>query len=143
MKFGFVLAIAAVAVAGCVTPSQPGAEGVQATIQVQQGREFELAVLQDARITGTSVTVRFLGVLNDSRCPSDVKCVWAGNAIARFNLSAPGQQALITSLNTTLDPKSVQYGGLTLTLTGLKPVPKSGSAIPSTSYVAVLTTSGN
>lgn len=140
MRSVFVLAFAALAALGCVTPSQPGAEGVKATIQVQQGREFELAVLQDAKITGTSVTVRFLGVTNDSRCPSDVKCVWAGNAIARFNLSAPGQQALVTSLNSTLDPKSVQYGGITLSLTGLKPVPKSGSTIPATDYVAVLTT---
>jgi hypothetical protein len=124
-------------VAACMTPSQPGGTGTTtAAIQVAPGREFEIGVGQEAKVAGTSIVIRFRGVTNDSRCASDVQCVWAGNAVAGFDLSGAGQ--VDVSLNTTLDPKSVRYAGYTISLVGLKPIPKSGSAIPALEYIATL-----
>ena len=122
---------------GCMTPSQPGTTGtLTPTIQAEVGREFEIAVGQEAKLQGSNVVIRFRGVTNDSRCPSDVQCVWAGNAVAGFDLSGAGQSEAL--INTTLDPKSVSYGGYTIALVGLKPTPKSGSAIPALEYIATL-----
>jgi hypothetical protein len=124
-------------VTGCTTPSQPGtAASAKPVIQVDVGREFEIAVGQEAKVQGTRVVIRFRGVTNDSRCPSDVQCVWAGNAVAAFGLSGDG--AADAALNTTLDPKSIRYAGYTITLLAMKPVPKSGSAIPALEYVATV-----
>jgi len=121
----------------CMTPSQPGGSGsVTPAIQVDPGREFDIAVGQEAKITGSGVVIRFRGVTSDSRCPSDVVCVWAGNAVAGFDLRGAG--SVDASLNTTLAPKSVSYSGYTISLVGLKPVPKSGSAIPALDYIASL-----
>ena len=122
---------------GCMTPSQPGTPGtLTPTIQAEVGREFDIAVGQEAKLQGSNVVIRFRGVTNDSRCPSDVQCVWAGNAVAGFDLSGAGQSD--ASLNTTLDPKSVRYAGYTIALVGLKPTPKSGSTIPALEDIATL-----
>ena len=130
----FALLLSATA---CMTPSQPGTPGtLTPTIQAEVGREFDIAVGQEAKLQGSNVVIRFRGVTNDSRCPSDVQCVWAGNAVAGFDLSGAGQSD--ASLNTTLDPKSVSYAGYTIALVGLKPTPKSGSTIPALEYVATL-----
>ena len=130
----FALLLSATA---CMTPSQPGTPGtLTPTIQAEVGREFDIAVGQEAKLQGSNVVIRFRGVTNDSRCPSDVQCVWAGNAVAGFDLSGAGQSD--ASLNTTLDPKSVSYAGYTIALAGLKPTPKSGSTIPALEYVATL-----
>ena len=130
----FALLLSATA---CMTPSQPGTPGtLTPTIQAEVGREFDIAVGQEAKLQGSNVVIRFRGVTNDSRCPSDVQCVWAGNAVAGFDLSGTGQSD--ASLNTTLDPKSVSYAGYTIALVGLKPTPKSGSTIPALEYVATL-----
>jgi hypothetical protein len=123
--------------AACMAPSQPAGTGtVTPAIQVDVGREFEIAVGQDARVQGSNIVIRFRGVTNDSRCPSDVQCVWAGNAVVNLDLSGEGLSG--ASLNTTLEPKSVRYGGYAIGLVGLKPVPKSGTAIPALEYVATL-----
>ena len=131
---GLALLLAAMA---CTTTSQTGPSGtVTPTIQAQVGQQFDLGVGQEARVQGSNVVIHFRGVTNDSRCPSDVQCVWAGNAVAGFDLSGAGSSD--ASLNTTLEPKSVRYGGYTITLAGIKPVPKSGTPIPALEYIATL-----
>ena len=131
----FVMVLAA----ACTTPSHPGDPGpVIPGVQVQTGREFDLGVGQEVQVQGSSVSVRFIGVSEDSRCAVDVQCVWAGNAIVRLGLSATGTAGTEAALNTTLDPKSVTFAGYTVRLAGLKPQPRSGTAMPVSSYVATL-----
>ena len=123
-------------VASCMTPSQPGSNGgVIPSVQVQPNRQFDLAVGQEARIQGTPISVRFNSVGEDSRCPSDVQCVWAGNAVVSLSLTSTEGPSVETSVNTTLDPKLASYGGYSIRLVGLKPTPKSGRKIPMTEYV--------
>ena len=123
----------------CTTPSHPGDPGpLTPGVQVQAGREFDLGVGQEVQVQGSSVSVRFIGVSEDSRCAVDVQCVWAGNAIVRLGLSATGTAGTEAALNTTLDPKSVTFAGYSVRLAGLKPLPRSGTAMPVSSYVATL-----
>ena len=123
----------AIALSGCMTPS-----GVSPVVRVQPGRQFELALGQEAQIQGSTVTLRFSGVGEDSRCGTDVQCVWAGNAVVRLTLSSSGATPTESALNTTLDPKQTPYSGYTIRLVGLKPAPKAGKPIPQTEYVATL-----
>ncbi|HET7712685.1 MAG TPA: hypothetical protein VFL80_12205 [Thermoanaerobaculia bacterium] len=130
----FVFAGAMVVAAGaCMTPS-----GVTPVINVQPGRQFDLAVGQEAQIQGTSVNVRFSGVGEDSRCAIDVQCVWAGNAVVMLTLRSSDAPASESALNTTLDPKQTAYAGYNIRLIALKPAPKSGTPKPATEYVATL-----
>lgn len=131
--------LAVLALLGCASPSHPGDPGnVNQGVQVSPGRQFDISPGQEVRVQGSDITIRFSMVSEDSRCPIDVQCVWAGNAIVRLTISAPGKAASDVALNTTLDPKSASFDGYTLALRGLKPQPRSGTAIPSASYVATL-----
>ena len=131
--------IAAAVLLGCASPSHPGDPGnVTQGVLVQSGREFDIAVNSEVQVQGTGIVIRFNGVPEDSRCAIDVQCVWAGNAIVRLNLSAPGATSADFALNTTLDPKSAAFNGYSVRLTGLKPQPRSGTEMPASSYVATL-----
>jgi hypothetical protein len=124
---------------GCASPSHPGDPGnVNQGVQVSPGRQFDISPGQEVRVQGSDITIRFSMVSEDSRCAIDVQCVWAGNAVIRLTIAAPGKAASDVALNTTLDPKSAAYDGYTVTLRGLKPQPRSGTPIPSATYVATL-----
>lgn len=122
-----------------MSTSQPTpAVGTPGSIQVSTGDAFDLAVGQEAQIRGTPVTVRFISVSQDSRCPSDVQCVWAGDAQIRLALSSTAAESSEASIHTNLDPRAATFSGYQIRAVGLKPVPKSGQAIPGASYVVSL-----
>lgn len=57
-------------------------------------------------------TVRPLAVIEDSRCPADVTCVWAGRVVVRAEIgTGPGKQRMDLTLGT---PVPVADGMLTL-----------------------------
>jgi len=84
----------------------------------------------------------FTGVPSDSRCASDVVCVWAGDAVAEIMADPPcfldGCRAasMLMALHTTLEPREAEYFGYTVRLVSLKPYPVSTSPIDPASYVA-------
>ena len=133
-------AVALTVSAGCMTPSQPSSGGTAPRIQVQTGSEFTLAVGQEARLTGTSVYIQFVAVHDDSRCPIDAVCVWAGNAAVLLRLTASGASK-DEVINTTLDPRVIRYENYTISLIRLEPAPKSGSAISAAEYKVTLSAS--
>ena len=65
------VAVALLGVAGCGSASEPS--------PVPVGRAFELSVAKTQDV-GDGLRVTFNGVSEDSRCPTDAVCVWAGNA---------------------------------------------------------------
>src|SRR5687768_17789148 len=79
------LALGAVlATTGCTTPSGGiTASGPAASDVIAVDRDFDLKPGRTARVDGTAITVSFVGVPEDSRCPTDVQCVWAGNGAVR------------------------------------------------------------
>jgi hypothetical protein len=50
------------------------------TITAPLGKEFTLPAGKTAAISGESLSIKFDKVTGDSRCPSDVVCIWAGEA---------------------------------------------------------------
>ena len=54
------------------TPSQP---------QVALGEAFTLKPGQSASVQDGALRVRFESVINDSRCPRGVTCIWEGDAV--------------------------------------------------------------
>lgn len=99
-----------------------------------------LRVGQEQTVPGTSAHVSFTLVDGDSRCPTDVTCVWAGNAVAVLGVRAESGPTNSYRLNTTLDPRQVQPAGqpFEIRLDSLRPLPHSGQAIQQSQYVAYL-----
>lgn len=68
-----------------------------------------------------------VAVVEDSRCPSEVTCVWRGRIVVR--LSVAGAQPI-----TLENDKPVAFRGGTLTLTGASPVSRRGEKVDPASY---------
>lgn len=66
--------LALLAVGGC-------AASPSTTDGVPLGSEFSLKPGESAQIQSTGLRVTFLGVRSDSRCPADVVCIQAGDAV--------------------------------------------------------------
>jgi hypothetical protein len=76
---------------------------------------------QPARLDGGRLTIAYTD-LADSRCPANVTCVWAGDAVATLRLEAGGAAAT-PALHTALEPKSATHAGYTVTLVSADPYP--------------------
>jgi hypothetical protein len=90
-----------------------------------------------ARIAETSTRIRFEGVLNDSRCPSDAVCVQGGDAVVRIQVLPDGSLASTYDLHTA-NTQPVTHGGLTIALVQLTPYPFGSKTIAQSEYRATL-----
>jgi hypothetical protein len=93
---------------------------------------------QEKTVSGTRIKVKFIELIEDSRCPVDVNCVWAGNAKIKLRFSK-GSDEEVVELNTTLKPQTIDFGGYRFKLAGLTPRPRSNVRISRLGYVAALT----
>ena len=73
------------------------------------------------------ITVRPLELVEDSRCPASVQCVWAGRVRIRADVSGTGTREL------TLGEPAAVSGG-TLTLVDVRPGKRTPGTIPSRDY---------
>lgn len=93
--------------------------------QFEVGKEFTLALGREAKLKGQAVAVKFQDVKEDSRCPEEATCVWAGNAKIAITLSSSGKESSY-ELNTMQNKKKVVYEGMEVELLRLQPYPKKG-----------------
>jgi hypothetical protein len=123
------LALAVLAACGTSSPSE---------VTVPLDREFTLRVGQTAVVDDTALRVSLAGVGDDSRCPTDVQCVWEGDAAVSVEIAdtaSPGRYELHTSGRFA---REVEVGAYRVTLVRLDPAPRSSVAIPASEYRATL-----
>ncbi|MCP3963547.1 MAG: hypothetical protein GY719_37400 [bacterium] len=104
--------------------------------EITPGEPFRLAVGEAAALPSKDLTVRFSGVVGDSRCPSDVTCVWAGDAQVDLRLERSDDEISV-SLHTHGSGEAQAFG-CTLRLLDLRPYPKSTVDIAPEDYMATL-----
>ena len=93
-----------------------------------------LAPGESARIEDRDVTVRFTSVLEDSRCPKEVTCVWAGRARVAIEVGRDGQEARTFELEIGAASATVEVEGLRLTAEALDPYPRDSQTTPTEAY---------
>lgn len=93
-----------------------------------------LAPGESVRIEGRDVTVRFASVLEDSRCPTEVTCVWAGRARVAVEVTRDGQPARSFELEVGAPSATVEAEGLRLTAEALDPAPRDSQTTPTEAY---------
>lgn len=104
----------------------------------QTGQQFRLQVNRQKSVAGGRLTVKFVSLVEDSRCPTDVNCVWAGNAKVQIKVTGRRGASKTFELNTNLEPKTVTFEGYEIKLEGLTPAPKSNIKINRNGYTATL-----
>jgi hypothetical protein len=83
------------------------------------------------------IIVAFDSVLGDSRCPTGVQCVWAGNGEVRLTLTR-GVDVEAVGLNTTVEPRETAFFGYLVTLRELAPYPVYDEPLDPEEYVATI-----
>lgn len=104
-------------------------------------RSFKLKVGQEMLVKEAGIKVSLNSIVEDSRCPTGVNCVWAGNAKISVKLSkakADAASATSVELNTYQGAKSSTYEGYEVRLVSLDPYPKNGVKTGKDDYVATL-----
>lgn len=102
---------------------------------VSLGEEFSLKVGQSAVIRGEGLEIGFEQVLEDSRCPRDVTCIWEGRVVVLVELCKNGtthqmeliQQGLTNQMATTY------YGDYTIRFS-VQPYPDETNNIETDDY---------
>jgi hypothetical protein len=98
---------------------------------------FDLRIGETAYVADTRLTIRADSVPEDSRCPTDVVCAWAGNARIALTLRHASDIDRV-DLNSTLQPRAVARYGYLVELVDVRPPRVSTQPVAPASYVVRL-----
>ncbi|MBA3692402.1 MAG: hypothetical protein H0W77_03020 [Acidobacteria bacterium] len=104
-------------------------------------QQFKLLVNNQKVISGSQITVKFISLIEDSRCPEGTNCIQAGNARIQIKVSKRGGESKTFELNTNLGPKGDTFEGYAINLVNLTPTPKDNIRINRNGYTATFSIS--
>lgn len=104
--------------------------------EVSLDEEFTIKIGQHVQVKDTNLKITFTSVAEDSRCPVDVSCVWAGNARLNMEVKKGRKKFAAVFLNTTLNPGEIIFKGYRVKLIKLNPQPKAGIPMDPGTYEA-------
>jgi hypothetical protein len=108
------------------------------TVKASLGTQFTLAVGQTANISSANMKVKFVDVTGDSRCASDVVCIWAGQVACLVNFTINDADSSLTLTQTGGAVTTQQVGAYTCTF-NVAPYPVSTHKIEKNEYRLQLT----
>ena len=127
-------ALIAGAAAGCAT--------VDTAVVANPGAEFNLALGQAAALSGTGYRITFDRVTEDSRCPIDVVCVWAGDAKIQLTIARSTAPADVRILGLSPPNGETDSDGVRIRFVSLAPAPRQSEPSAKRKYVARLVVVG-
>jgi len=109
--------------------------GGPSNYQVCLKEEFGLSIGQHASIAGEDLAIRFKEVIEDSRCPRDVTCVWAGRVSCLVELvhSGSSYQMILTEPGLTEEYADDRYQEYNLAF-HVTPYPEASKEIAKDNY---------
>lgn len=128
------IAAAILAAIACTGSEDPG----PAAVEISHTDSTNVEVAFGATVAVEGLLITFTSVDEDSRCPIDVTCVWAGNGRIALRIQHDATTLPIT-LNTTVEPRAREFGRHRIHLVSLEPQPRSDRPIPPADYRVRLT----
>ena len=105
-------------------------------IQVTANTNFDLGVGKTAIVKGENISIRFDSVTEDSRCPTGVTCIWAGQAKCNMSVTVKGVTTPVVLTQSGGSEGNMQdFAGKYQVSFILNPYPKAGSQIKPQDYV--------
>ena len=114
--------------------------GTIQTVEAQSRQQQKIQIHKQKKFSKSNLTVKFVSLIEDSRCPEGANCVWAGNAKIKIEISKNGKKETF-DLNTTVEPKVATFNGYAIELLSLTPVPKENIRINRNGYIATFAVS--
>jgi hypothetical protein len=112
--------------------------GLATIVPAYKDETVTLRTGQQKRAGRGEIRIKFVSVVEDSRCPEKSACVWAGNAKIRAVVSDRHGTKTVT-MNTNTGNHGDQYGGWAINLVELSP--KLDGRIKQSSYRATFSIS--
>lgn len=116
---------------GCASVETP-------VVAADPGVAFALPLGKTASVNGSRARITFNKVTDDSRCPVDVVCIWAGDAKVELTIVRDGSAADTRVISITSPNNEVVSGDLRIRLVGLAPAPRQSEPSARRAYVAQL-----
>jgi hypothetical protein len=127
-------AVAALAAAACASDTtNPGAGGPHTNV-VQAGDTAMLKPGQVVDVGSDGVQLAFREVTEDSRCPINVVCVWAGNAEVVLEARMGRSAWKRLTVNSYVEPRAADYGAYRFHLVEVAPPQETPGTINAPDY---------
>ena len=110
---------------------------VENVITAAPDQTFSLPIGKTAAVSGSPSRITFTRVTEDSRCPINAVCVWAGDAKIELTLTRNGAPVATGILSLSPENNEVQLADLVVRFVGLAPAPVTPEPAPR-QYVAEL-----
>ena len=109
------------------------------TIEANLDSEFVLQIDQSAEIKSEDMKITFLNVTADSRCPSDVTCIWQGQAGIELDVQKGEVESIVSlSIGGDSSPEESIFNSYLIQLVDLSPYPVSTKNIQSDEYTVTI-----
>ena len=99
-------------------------------------KPIELRYGEISKNADYNISIVLDSVLNDSRCPIGMECIWAGNAEVRFIYSSANSTQPFVLNTLTSFPTDTLIEGYRIKLNTLTPYPEAGLVIKQVDYKA-------
>src|SRR5512141_2508322 len=118
-RWPLILFLLLASLAACTSASPP-------PIAAQLNQEFKIKVDQSAVIATEDLTIRFIALSSESRCPRGVQCVQAGEAAVSISVAQKNDPPTMLVLNTNppLKKDHAIFGNYDIQLKVLDPYPE-------------------
>jgi hypothetical protein len=108
------------------------------TANAQSQQQVSVRINNQKSVMRDRLRIKFVSV-EDSRCPADANCIWAGNAKVTIRVTNRNGKAETFDLNTNTGSKAVNFGGYEISLGSVTPYPRSNIRINRNGYTAKFT----
>ncbi len=105
-------------------------------IKTDSNQMVKLRINQQKTISAANLTIKFISVVEDSRCPAGVNCIWAGNGKVKIKVTGKNKKSETFELNTNLSPQSVVFQNQEIKLMHLEPNTDKDKSIEPADYSA-------
>ena len=147
-KLFYVLLVALISI-GChqistTVPAFSNSNRVDNSSLVRAGNEFNLGVNQVANLAGENLTVKFVSIESDSRCPTGSRCFWQGQVKATVSIGQNGENLGEFTLIKAVGQSSLAIAavaGYEIKLLDVSPYPQQNRKPDVADYVVTLTIS--
>ncbi|HSU25014.1 MAG TPA: hypothetical protein VLI65_03435 [Pyrinomonadaceae bacterium] len=90
----------------------------------------------EVKTSKSGLAIRFVELIEDSRCPKGTNCVWAGEGRIKISVRAEGRKVQTFELATTEGKNKIAFDGYELRFVELAPRPAANIRIDRTKYTA-------
>jgi hypothetical protein len=122
-----LIIVAALVLTSCASSTVAPTSPFNKEVTVAQGKTASVV---------DGVSVQFVGVSGDSRCPADAVCIQGGDAIVKLRVTSAGSPSDVELHTGNMQPAT--SGNLTIELLQLMPYPFSGRTIQPEDYRATI-----